>query len=110
MTTVTKTRSLNSSDEKMNFINPTAVDDGDRAMLYAVSAGHFIVDMCQGTVPVMLPFLLTRMHLSYAQAGLVVTAAYLTSSVTQPLFGLIKVPLVQRFAMPVGVLLACLFL
>jgi FSR family fosmidomycin resistance protein-like MFS transporter len=84
-----------------------APDDRDTRALSLLCAGHFSVDMCQGVLPLLLPFLLRRMHLDYTATAFIVTTAYLTSSIAQPAFGMIRSRIVSRLALPVGVLLAC---
>ena len=59
----------------------------DRLTLGLLSAGHFSVDLCQGAVPAMLPFLIRDRHLTYAAAAGLVLAQTVSSSVLQPLFG-----------------------
>ncbi|HPO00674.1 MAG TPA: MFS transporter, partial [Opitutaceae bacterium] len=72
-----------------------------------LGSGHFIVDLCQGVLPLTLPFLLTRLRLDYMQASLVVSTAYVTSSITQPAFGLLRWPWGRRATLWLGVPLAC---
>src|SRR5258708_8011085 len=78
----------------------------DRRGISVLAAGHLCIDLCQGAVPALLPFLIVERHLSYAAAASLVLATSLASSVIQPLFG----SLADRFAapwfMPVGLLLA----
>jgi FSR family fosmidomycin resistance protein-like MFS transporter len=52
-----------------------------------LSTGHLFTDVSQGSLPALLPFLITRDHLSYAAASALVLAATISSSVIQPLFG-----------------------
>jgi FSR family fosmidomycin resistance protein-like MFS transporter len=59
----------------------------DRRAMATLSAGHLFTDISQGAVPALLPFLITRDHLSYAAASALVLAATISSSVIQPLFG-----------------------
>jgi FSR family fosmidomycin resistance protein-like MFS transporter len=59
----------------------------DRRAMAVLSAGHLFTDLGQGSVPALLPFLITRDHLSYATASALVLAATVSSSVIQPLFG-----------------------
>lgn len=59
----------------------------DRLALGLLSAGHFSVDLSQGAVPALLPFLISERHLSYAAAAGLVLAQTVSSSVLQPLFG-----------------------
>lgn len=84
-----------------------AADDRDMRSLALLCAGHFSVDMCQGVLPLLLPFLLKRMSLDYTATAFIITTAYITSSIAQPLFGMVKHPLLSRWALPFGVLIAC---
>jgi FSR family fosmidomycin resistance protein-like MFS transporter len=59
----------------------------DRRAMAVLSAGHLCTDLSQGAVPALLPFLISRDHLSYATASALVLAATISSSVIQPLFG-----------------------
>ena len=52
-----------------------------------LSGSHLCTDLAQGSVPALLPFLISRDHLSYATASALVLAATISSSVIQPLFG-----------------------
>ncbi len=52
-----------------------------------LTLGHLMVDLCQGLVPALVPFLVTQSHYSYAAAAGLVFAASALSSVVQPLFG-----------------------
>jgi len=61
----------------------------NRPTLYALTAGHWMVDLCQGIVPAMLPFLVQSGSItSKAEAGRLVLAISLASAVVQPGFGL----------------------
>ncbi|GAA2637568.1 MFS transporter [Actinomadura fulvescens] len=61
-----------------------------------LSAGHASVDLYQGIVPVLVPFLVAERHYGYLGVSGFVLAASLLSSVIQPLFGV----LTDRWAMP----------
>ncbi len=52
-----------------------------------LSLAHMFTDVCQGSVPALLPFLITARHLTYAAASALVFAATVASSVIQPIFG-----------------------
>ena len=74
--------------------------------LLLLSAGHFFVDLNQGALPAMLPFLIAAGGLTYAQAGGLSFAAAITSSVTQPIFGFLADKMSKIWLLPFGVLLA----
>jgi FSR family fosmidomycin resistance protein-like MFS transporter len=67
-----------------------------------LSAGHLFTDVAQGSVPALLPFLITRDHLSYAAASALVLAATISSSVIQPLFGHLSDRRSLPWLMPLG--------
>lgn len=54
----------------------------------SLSLGHLAADLSQGALPAVLVFLKPLLHLSYTKTAAVVLVATLTSSVSQPLFGL----------------------
>ncbi|HEX9115262.1 MAG TPA: MFS transporter, partial [Anaerolineae bacterium] len=58
--------------------------------LLALAVGHFAVDTQSSGVAVLIPILRGQLHLDYGAAAAIVTAQTLTSSVIQPLFGLIS--------------------
>jgi FSR family fosmidomycin resistance protein-like MFS transporter len=68
----------------------------------ALSAGHLCTDIAQGSVPALLPFLISHDHLSYAAASALVLAATISSSVIQPLFGHLSDRLSLPWLMPLG--------
>ncbi|MFA4927016.1 MAG: MFS transporter [Patulibacter sp.] len=59
----------------------------DRRGISVLAAGHGYVDMTQGAVAALLPFLIHRRGYSYAAATMLVLAMTVTSSLIQPLFG-----------------------
>src|SRR2546426_5600352 len=56
-------------------------------LIALLSLGHFVVDLNQGSLPAVLPFLKSAHQLSYASAATIVLAANVASSLVQPLFG-----------------------
>lgn len=71
-----------------------------------LSAGHGAVDFASGAVPALLPFLAERFSLGYAATAGVMLAATLSSSVVQPVFGLLSDRRGAMWLLPVGVLVA----
>jgi MFS transporter, FSR family, fosmidomycin resistance protein len=71
----------------------------------ALSVSHTVTDMCQGSVPALLPFLIHDRGYSYAAASAFVLAATVSSSVVQPLFGHFADRRSLSWLMPVGLLL-----
>ncbi len=74
----------------------------DRRAMATLSAGHLFTDVAQGSVPALLPFLITHDHLSYAAASALLLAATISSSVIQPLFGHVSDRLSLPWLMPLG--------
>jgi MFS transporter, FSR family, fosmidomycin resistance protein len=74
----------------------------DRRSMTTLSLGHLFTDVAQGSVPALLPFLISRDHLSYAAASALVLAATISSSVVQPAFGHISDRYSLPWLMPVG--------
>lgn len=52
-----------------------------------LTVGHASVDFTQGSLPVLLPYLITRFDLSYVYGAALFVAMTVSSSITQPLFG-----------------------
>lgn len=71
-----------------------------------LASSHFIVDIFQGALPAMLPFLISNRNLSYAAAATLVFAANISSSIIQPLFGFYADKISIPWLMPLGVLFA----
>ncbi len=70
-----------------------------------LTAAHTLVDLCQGMVPALLPFLVADLDLSYAAGGSLVFATSAASSVIQPLFGHAADRWTFRWLLPVSLLL-----
>jgi len=80
----------------------------DRRSLAALASGHAAADLCQGSVPALIPFLIAQRHYSYAAAGALLLAVTVGSSIIQPLFGAMSDRLALSWLMPVGVALAAI--
>ena len=78
----------------------------DRRSIALLSAGHLFVDISQGAVPALLPFLIAERGYSYTAAGGLVLASTISSSLVQPLFGHFSDRRSLPWLMPVGVALA----
>jgi MFS transporter, FSR family, fosmidomycin resistance protein len=77
----------------------------DRHAMAVLSVGHLFTDVSQGAIPALLPFLISRDHLSYASASALILAATISSSVIQPLFGHISDRRSLPWLMPIGPIL-----
>jgi FSR family fosmidomycin resistance protein-like MFS transporter len=74
----------------------------DRRAMAVLSAGHLFTDIGQGSIPALLPFLISRDHLNYASASALILAATISSSVIQPLFGHVSDRRSLPWLMPLG--------
>ncbi|MBG0829418.1 MFS transporter [Planomonospora sp. ID67723] len=71
-----------------------------------LSAGHACVDVYQGAVTALVPFLVAERAYAYAAASGIVLAASLLSSVAQPLFGAVTDRWALPWLLPAGTLLS----
>jgi FSR family fosmidomycin resistance protein-like MFS transporter len=83
-------------------------DDLDRRGLAALASGHAAADLCQGSVPALIPFLISERGYSYGAAGVLLLAVTVGSSIIQPLFGAVSDRLSLWWLMPLGVALAAI--
>jgi len=75
-------------------------------LLALLSVGHMVIDINQGALPAILPFLREAFALSYAAAGSIMLVANVTSSVIQPLFGYLSDQISRRWLLPLSVFVA----
>jgi FSR family fosmidomycin resistance protein-like MFS transporter len=75
-------------------------------LIALLALGHLVVDLNQGGLLAVLPFLRNAHGLTYAQAAAIVLAANLTSSLIQPLFGYFSDQIARRWILPVSVFLS----
>src|SRR3978361_678560 len=62
----------------------------DKRAMGALSGGHLGVDFASGSVPALIPFMTDKFHLGYALSAMLLLAATASSSLVQPLFGLLS--------------------
>lgn len=72
----------------------------------ALSGGHLAVDFASGSVPALIPFMTDKFHLGYALSAMLLLAATASSSLVQPLFGLLSDRRGALWLIPGGTLLA----
>lgn len=65
--------------------------------------GHTVVDASVNILPVILPLLADRFHLTYGQAGVAAALMNISSSVIQPGFGWVSDRWPTRWFIPVGI-------
>lgn len=75
-------------------------------VLLLMALGHFIIDMHQGGLPVLLPSLQAEYALPYAMVGLLMLLMQVSSSVIQPLFGILSDKISTRWLVPASGLIA----
>lgn len=75
-------------------------------VLLLLSFGHLTVDIYQGALPAILPFLKEKLSLTYTMAGFVLVMANFASSILQPLFGFYSDKKEKAILLPVGLLCA----
>ncbi len=75
-------------------------------ILLLLSTGHCVVDIYQGALPAVLPFLKNELGLTYTVAGIILIMANITSSVLQPVFGFLSDKKEKAYLLPAGVLAA----
>jgi MFS transporter, FSR family, fosmidomycin resistance protein len=78
----------------------------DRRALGMLGAGHLCIDLCQGAVPALLPFLAAERGYSYAALGGLLLFSTIGSSIIQPLFGVLSDRFARPWLMPGGLALA----
>lgn len=76
----------------------------EKIPLLLLFLGHVVVDTCQGTLPVVMARLKEVFELNYFQVGVMMMILNLTSSVIQPVFGIISDRFRTGWFVPVGVL------
>jgi FSR family fosmidomycin resistance protein-like MFS transporter len=78
----------------------------DRRALAMLGAGHLCIDLCQGAVPALLPFLARERGYSYAALGALLLFSTIGSSIIQPAFGILSDRFARPWLMPGGLALA----
>jgi len=71
-------------------------------ILFAISFAHLCNDTMQSVVPAIFPVVRDSMALSYTQIGLIFFVFQLTSSIMQPVFGLLADKRPMPFFLPLG--------
>jgi FSR family fosmidomycin resistance protein-like MFS transporter len=78
----------------------------DIRVLGLLSLGHLVVDMNQGSLAPLLPFLKAAFGLSYTASGAILLVANMTSSLVQPVFGYLADRATRRWLLPWAVAVA----
>lgn len=80
--------------------------DVDRGRVARLTVAHAGADLFQAAVPALVPFFVAERGMSYADAGLLVLAGSLASSVMQPLAGVVGDRVRASWLQPLGLVLA----
>ena len=75
-------------------------------VLGLLALGHLVVDMNQGALAPLLPFLKTAFGLTYVTSAAILLVATMTSSLIQPVFGYLADRRTRRWLLPWAVVLA----
>ena len=78
----------------------------DRRAIATLSAGHGGVDFASGAIPALIPFLVAEFDLDYVAAGALMLAVTASSTLVQPLFGLLSDRRGALWLLPGGLALA----
>lgn len=81
-----------------------------RAKLFLLTLVHFLTDFYSSLVPPLLPLLVTRMDISLTLAGVLGGVSSMTSSLVQPLMGILGDRMQKRYFIIIGPLLAAVFM
>lgn len=74
--------------------------------LFLLALAHLVTDLSQGALPMLLPSLKTALDLSYTQIGIIVLVQNVTSSIIQPIFGVITDKTSLPWLLPLSVFLS----
>jgi FSR family fosmidomycin resistance protein-like MFS transporter len=75
----------------------------DRGAMATLSSGHLAVDFASGAVPALLPFFVLEFDLSYTATAVLMLAVLVSSSLVQPLFGLLSDRRGAMWLLPAGI-------
>ncbi len=84
--------------------------DIQRAKLVLLTAVHFLTDLFSSLLTPILPALVMRMQLSLTQAGIIAGLPAMTSSLVQPLMGILGDRMEKRYFIIVGPLFCAVFM
>ncbi|WAH39304.1 MFS transporter [Alicyclobacillus dauci] len=80
-----------------------------RSTVWTMGGSHMLNDLVTtGLVPSLAPLFMKTYHLDYTQTSLIVLCSYLTSSISQPIFGLFADKSPHAWLLPVGLLTSSL--
>ena len=74
--------------------------------IYLFTVGHFAIDWAQGAIPALLPYFIATCGWSYQDAGTIVFANILLSSILQPVFGYYSDRVSRPWFAPLGIVIS----
>ena len=74
--------------------------------IYLFTVGHFTIDWAQGAIPALLPYFIATYGWSYQDAGTIVFANILLSSILQPVFGYYSDRISRPWFAPLGAVIS----
>jgi FSR family fosmidomycin resistance protein-like MFS transporter len=81
-----------------------------RGLVSLIAAGHFVNDSYTGFLSPLLPLLMARLEFPLSRAGMLATVLSASTSLTQPIFGLINDRINRRVFVFIGPLITGLFM
>jgi FSR family fosmidomycin resistance protein-like MFS transporter len=86
------------------------IERQNKLTIALLSAAHFVLDSYSSFLMPLLPLLAAKLHLTPAQAGWLVPATMITSSLMQPVYGMISDRYLKRSMSVFGPLVAAVFI
>ena len=77
-----------------------------RSPHYLFTVGHFAIDWAQGALPALLPYFIATCHMNYQDAGTLIFANLVFSSILQPVLGYYADRVARPWFAPLGIVLS----
>lgn len=84
--------------------------DFDHKMVLLLAGGHFVIDSYTGYLAPLLPILMAEMKISLAAAGVLATILSASTSLPQPIYGVLNDSFGKRFFVYLGPLVTAVFM
>jgi FSR family fosmidomycin resistance protein-like MFS transporter len=81
-----------------------------RGSVYMIAAGHFVNDAYTGCLAPLLPLLMTRLEFPVSRAGVLASVLSASTSLSQPIFGMLSDRFGKRFFVFLGPLITGIFI
>jgi FSR family fosmidomycin resistance protein-like MFS transporter len=86
------------------FLEPVERVRPNIRLIGLLALGHLVIDVNQGALSAVLPFVKNAYGLSYAQVGTLVFMSMITSSIVQPVFGYFADRTARRWLLPAALI------